>query len=288
MKRIVSLILVFLIFGMPALAETIVDAIPDTSQWGFSRTKFKAANGNGFQDIEIGGYKSLYLPAVEIDGYSMEGYYEFSSKQGNYYGLARVIYLLDISQKVSDANLKKCFAALVAEMTKTDEPTSTIKTRVIWEYSDCTMEISIGKYPELNGSNNKTVAVIFTAPDAGSSDAVEDATRGESKTMRVTASATCSDYNHVGNDWTQEYYVNGSKVSNGTTVSIAAGDTIMVSATITEEDKTPDIGSNSESYQVTQSDLKNGFTVNFDINVRENKGRYSGSTATWRVSFSFS
>ena len=72
------------------------------------------------------------------------------------------------------------------------------------------------------------------------------------------------------------------------TVSIAAGDTITVSATITEEDKSPDIGTNSESYTVTQSDLKNGFSIRFKVDVRENKGRYSGSVATWNVTFNFS
>ena len=66
--------------------------------------------------------------------------------------------------------------------------------------------------------------------------------------MQVTAKAACSDYNHFGSDWGQEFYVNGTKVGKGTTISIAAGDTITVSATVTEEDKSPDIGSNSKDY----------------------------------------
>ena len=131
------------------------------------------------------------------------------------------------------------------------------------------------------------MAVIFTAPTAGVSSSA-GGTKGNAQSMQVKASATCSDYNHVGKDWSQEFYVNGTKIGKGTTMSIAAGDIIMVSATITEEDKSPDIGTNSKEYTVTQSDLDNGFTIKFKVDVKENKGRYSGSVATWNVTFSFS
>ena len=291
MKKILSLVLVILLLGVSSLAEvasySVVDLIPDTSQWGYSRTKFKEANGSGYQDIEIGGFKGLYLPDIAVGDYAMDGYYDFAEKQGNYYGLSRVVYLLDVSKKVSDANLTKCYKALVTDMSTADDPTSSSKTSSVWEYSDCRMEICIGKYTEFNGSKNKTVAVIFTAPTAEAS-ASAGGTKGNAQSMQVKASATCGDYNHVGSDWSQEFYVNGEKVGKSTTVSIAAGDTITVSATITEEDKSPDIGTNSESYTVTQSDLKNGFSIRFKVDVRENKGRYSGSVATWNVTFNFS
>lgn len=292
MKRILALVLALLLLGVSGIAEAasygVVDLIPDTSQWGYSRTKFKEANGTGFQDIEIGGFKSLYLPAIPVGSYSMDGYYEFASKQGNYYGLSRVIYLLDVSSKVSDANLNKCYKALVADMTEADDSTSSSKTKTVWEYSDCTMEITIGKFTDINGSKNKTVAIIFTEPAAGATTSSGTSSNGTAQTMHVKASATCSDYNHVGSDWSQEFYINGKKVGKDTTISIAAGDTITVSATITEEDKSPDIGSNSKEYTVTQSDLDSGFSVKFKVDVRENKGRYSGSVATWNVTFSFS
>ena len=291
MKKILALILVIFVLGISGIADVasyaVVDLIPDTSQWGYSRTKFREANGSGFQDIEIGGFKSLFLPGVTVGDYSLDGYYEFTSRQGNYYGLSRVIYLIDVSKKVSDANLNKCYKALVSDMTAADDPTSSSKTRTVWEYSDCTMEISIGKYSDLNGSKNKTVAIIFTEPDTGATSSGASRT-GKAQTIHVKASATCSDYNHVGSDWSQEFYINGKKVGKDTTISITAGDTITVSATITEEDKSPDIGSSSKEYTVTQSDLDSGFTVKFKVDVRENKGRYSGSIATWNVTFNFS
>lgn len=291
-KKILSLVLVILLLGISSLGEvtsySVVDLIPDTSQWGYSRTKFKEANGNGYQDIEIGGFKSLYLPGIAVGDYDMDGYYEFAEKQGNYYGLSSVVYLLDATKKVSDANLTKCYKTLVTEMSTADDPTSSSKTSSVWEYSDCRMEICIGKYTEFNRSKNKTVAVIFSAPTAGASASAGGTNKGNAQSMQVRASATCGDYNHVGSDWSQEFFVNGEKVGKGTIVSIAAGDTITVSATITEEDKSPDIGTNSESYTVTQNDLKNGFSIKFKVDVRENKGRYSGSIATWNVTFNFS
>ena len=36
-----------------AMAETITDILPDTTQWGISRTKFKELNGKNYADIEI-------------------------------------------------------------------------------------------------------------------------------------------------------------------------------------------------------------------------------------------
>ena len=145
------------------------------------------------------------------------------------------------------------------------------------------MEIAIGKYTQYNGSKNKAVAVIFDAP------AVTPTTgkSNQSHTLHVTANASCGNYNHVGNDWTTEFYVNGSQVSKNTEVTLSSGDSVTVSATITEIDKTPDIGTASETYTVTNADLEKGFTITLNVNVRENGGRYSGNTAKWQVTFTF-
>lgn len=302
MKRIMCLVLVFLLFVPAALAAAIVDVVPDTSQWGFSRTKFRDANeaalkeaaGVGYTDVEIAGLKGLALPGFDIDGYAMNAYYEFAAKQGNYYGLSRVFYLLDVSKKVTDANLTKCYKALVKDMTASGKPTNTSADSSVWEYSDCTLEIAIGKYTEYNGSRNKTVAVIFSAPAAeataesgNTGNSGNTGRSGKSKTMNVTASATCSDYNSVGEDWTQAFTVNGKKLTKTSEIELSAGDTVTVAARITETDSSPDEGDGSKSYTVTKADLEQGFTISFTVNVQENKGRYKGNTAKWSVKFTF-
>lgn len=287
MKKVIALILVILMLGITGIAErdsySVVDLIPDTSQWEYSRTKFKESNGSAFQDIEINGLKGYALPGFDVDGYPMTAYYEFATKHGNYYGLSRVIYLLDVPKKVSDTNLVKCYKALVKDMTSIDKPTSSGQTSSVWEYEDCSLEIVIEKFSDFNGSKYRTVAVVFAAPVENT----QTGNKGSGRKMTVSASASCSDYNHVGNDWSQSFYLNGTQIGRNSEITLSAGDTITVEATITESDKSPDVGNGGESYTVTQSDISNGFTIRFNVDVRENKGRYSGSVATWSVKFTF-
>ena len=112
-------------------------------------------------------------------------------------------------------------------------------------------------------------------------------TRSAPRRMTVSVSASCSNYNHVGNEWSQSFAVNGSAVRSGSAVTLQAGDQVTVSARIEEADKRPDVGTGQTSRTVTEADLANGFSLSLDVTVRENGGRYSGNTCTWRVTFSF-
>jgi len=112
-------------------------------------------------------------------------------------------------------------------------------------------------------------------------------TRSAPRRMTVSVSASCSNYNHVGNEWSQSFAVNGSTVRSGSVVTLQAGDQVTVSARIEEADKRPDVGTGQTSRTVTEADLANGFSLSLDVTVRENGGRYSGNTCMWRVTFSF-
>ena len=147
------------------------------------------------------------------------------------------------------------------------------------------MEITVGKFADYNGSKNKAVAIVYTEPSAAPAS---NSGGRMSKTMSVSASASCSDYNHIGQEWSQEFYMNGKIIYRGSEITLSPGDTITVSANITEADKDPDDGTGSKSYTVTQADLNNGFTISFNVFVKENGGRYSGNTCIWSVTFRFS
>lgn len=282
MKRILILVLTMILLSSTALAETLLNTIPDTSQWGLSRTKFKETYGAGFQEIEVNGMKVLYAPGKDVSGNTMDAFFEFGSKQGNYFGLSKVLYLLDVTKKVSDSNLTKYYRSLIKEIP--DDPFLSGKTSSIWQYDDCKIEITIGEFSDYNGSKNRTLAIVYSEPIV----TIPANTSSKSKTMSVAASASCSNYNHVGNEWNQEFFLNGTKISRGSQITLSPGDTLTASATIMESDKKPDVGSGQESYTVTQADLSNGFTIKFNVSVRENAGRYSGNTAKWSVTFKFS
>ena len=54
--------------------------------------------------------------------------------------------------------------------------------------------------------------------------------------------------------------------------------TVIIHATITEEDTWPDVGSDDLCVV-----LKDGFETSTTISLSENKGRFKGNTAQWEI-----
>lgn len=100
-------------------------------------------------------------------------------------------------------------------------------------------------------------------------------------------SATLQSNNHVGNEWSCSAKVNGKKIEEGKSISLkcAKGSKITLAAAATENDKIPDTGSSSKTIKV--STLKAGEAAKYPVKVvvKENRGRYSGNTATWVFNF---
>ena len=105
--------------------------------------------------------------------------------------------------------------------------------------------------------------------------------------MSVTTKYNMTSNNHVGNDWYKNCSIEGIKKDGFSNYKVNVGDQIIIRTTITEDDSSVDVGRNTATRTVTQSDLKNGFTVTQTITVREDKGRYAGNTATWNVTHTF-
>ena len=105
--------------------------------------------------------------------------------------------------------------------------------------------------------------------------------------MRVSATAECHNYNHVGYRWTKAFQLNGEELKGPSKCTLTAGDELALSACITETDAFADVGEDSVLKIVTQEELDNGFTVDFTVTVAENRGRYSGYECVWHVTFRF-
>ncbi len=84
----------------------------------------------------------------------------------------------------------------------------------------------------------------------------------------------------VGNDWKEEYSCEGSVISSGNrwTIPLDTTKAVKIKATITEFDDWPD----TESAFISVV-LKDGFETYSTITVTENKGRYTGNTANWKI-----
>ncbi|WP_232015889.1 hypothetical protein [Paenibacillus baekrokdamisoli] len=91
--------------------------------------------------------------------------------------------------------------------------------------------------------------------------------------------------NHVGNEWLTEGSVNGKEIDEGSTVvlNLKASDTIALKAYAEEQDKIPDIGTSTTSIKVSKVTKKT--TKSIKVKVVENRGRYSGESATWKFDF---
>ncbi len=108
----------------------------------------------------------------------------------------------------------------------------------------------------------------------------------------------CNDYTHgvyelsieaelisndsVGNDWIKTYTCDDKTITDGDqwTVPLDTTKTIAISATIAENDKWDDVG--SDSIVVT---LVDDYKASTQITVTENKGRYKGNQAVWEITY---
>lgn len=104
--------------------------------------------------------------------------------------------------------------------------------------------------------------------------------------IKVTlVSAELTDNNHVGNEWATSFTVNDSGLEEGKSVEVKLKKTekLTLNAYAEEQDKIPDTG--SADYSIKAGEIKKTLKKSLTVTVTENRGRYSGNTATWTFSF---
>lgn len=129
-------------------------------------------------------------------------------------------------------------------------------------------------------------ATIKAASSNGVEDSFDISVDGSKTLMNLMVRHPREDDVSIGDEWSYDIEIDGERPSK--TIGVAAGDTLSFSATITESDDSPDTGTGSTSYTVTEDDIENGFEVAFDVYVTENGGRNSGQSAHFVVTFTFS
>ncbi|WP_260986493.1 hypothetical protein [Paenibacillus xylanexedens] len=111
------------------------------------------------------------------------------------------------------------------------------------------------------------------------------------KTVKVTVtlvSAELVENNSVGNEWAIGASVNGKELEEGSsvTLNLKSTGTLKLEAIAKEQDKIPDYG--SKSTNVKLSSFSKSTNKILSVVVTENRGRYSGNTATWAFKFKIS
>ena len=65
------------------------------------------------------------------------------------------------------------------------------------------------------------------------------------------------------------------------------GETFSAGGWAEDNDSNPDYGRHSETMELTSEMCRKGFTIEGDVDVRENGGRYSGYYAVWHLKMQF-
>ncbi|MNB80626.1 hypothetical protein D3C75_273920 [compost metagenome] len=104
--------------------------------------------------------------------------------------------------------------------------------------------------------------------------------------VKVTlVSMELTENNHVGNEWYTAAYVNGKEIEEGSSavLDLKPAESIELKGYVEEQDKIPDKGETVSTIKV--SELSKPVTKAVKVTVTENRGRYSGNTATWKFTF---
>lgn len=164
-------------------------------------------------------------------------------------------------------------------------PENAVDQTILWSSDDpSTATVDNGKVTGVR--SGKTFIRATTANNVAATYSIT--VKPSTKLMRVTITKTCSDYNHVGNEWGFSFSINGGAVSSGDKVSVVRNEDIRVYTEVTEyDDQYDDVGTDAKSVTVTTEYFESGFTVTQTITVMENGGRYSGNVAIWTVKYTF-
>lgn len=125
--------------------------------------------------------------------------------------------------------------------------------------------------------------ITATSPD-GPSATADITVAASPQKFRVSWSATMVSNDHVGNNWSKTFEVNGAACASGSVITIAPGSECEIRLTVQENDSRPESNSHFERIAFSEELCKNGYSVSDELYVRENGGRYSGNTAEWKFS----
>ncbi len=99
----------------------------------------------------------------------------------------------------------------------------------------------------------------------------------------VTIKADRISYDYVGNEWKKVYKCGSKIIKSGErwTVPLNTTKTVKIDAEITENDAWDDVG-----YGSLNVVLRDNFETSATVTVKENKGRYKGDKAEWKITCS--
>lgn len=108
---------------------------------------------------------------------------------------------------------------------------------------------------------------------------------GTHRLMKLKISNERLDDSNIGSDWIYGQYLNGERVPNE--IILSEGETLQFYLRYEEQDNSPDIGEAATTYTISAEDFANGFTVQLQVNITEDRGKNAGQTANFVVTYEF-
>lgn len=104
------------------------------------------------------------------------------------------------------------------------------------------------------------------------------------QTVILDIKTVMTEYHSLGTDLVYEYYVNGEKVFNGSSISANPDGKYLFEVRITEEDDTySDYGSSRDVLLLPPDDLSKVVSMNVSTTVKENSKSYTNHSATFNT-----
>lgn len=127
-----------------------------------------------------------------------------------------------------------------------------------------------------------TATITVVSPEGPTGQIEVKVAPGPQK-FKITWSASLLDSNHVGNNWSKSFEVNGEPFASGALITVSPESTLSVCLCVVETDRHPDRGSCSRQLSYSDDLWKTGCEISEMVYVREDGGRYAGNSAVWSV-----
>lgn len=200
-------------------------------------------------------------------------------------GVRRATCTVRVTMAVSEVKLDKkegiVFIGKTEKLTATILPDNAANKQVTWSSSDKKVA-TVNSYGVVTGVATGTATITAKASNGVEASYAVTVKQGPA-TFSVSISATMVSNNHVGSNWSKEFYVDDKKFTSSTTFTAEVGQVVSIHGKIVDNDKNPDYGTFRLNLTMTEDIFKYGYTETKEVNVRENGGRYSGNYAEWRV-----
>jgi hypothetical protein len=103
--------------------------------------------------------------------------------------------------------------------------------------------------------------------------------------IKISRNASLIYNNHVGNEWGYSSTINGIELDSNKTYTFKVTDHIYIKSTVMEDDSIPDIGTSSIDIDLSKLDFRKSNSFSTKVIVTENRGRYSGYSAEWELTY---